>query len=68
MVRHRRRLTAVAVACAVAEGLDAPSMQRVASELGCTAMALCRHVPGKDQLITVMADTTIRRAGRSDRV
>ncbi len=50
------RIVRAAVAIADAEGLDALSMQRVASELGCTAMALYRHIPAKDQLIAAMAD------------
>ncbi|MFJ2738653.1 TetR/AcrR family transcriptional regulator [Streptomyces sp. NPDC087440] len=45
-----------AVALADTEGLEAVSMQRVAAELGCTAMALYRHVPGKDQLVAAMSD------------
>ncbi|WP_329386318.1 TetR/AcrR family transcriptional regulator [Streptomyces sp. NBC_01351] len=45
-----------AIALADAEGLGAVSMQRVAGELGYTAMALYRHVPGKDQLVALMAD------------
>ncbi|MFD0149146.1 TetR/AcrR family transcriptional regulator [Streptomyces sp. NPDC055721] len=45
-----------AIALADAEGLAAVSMQRVAGELGYTAMALYRHVPGKDQLVALMAD------------
>ncbi|MFG2645734.1 TetR/AcrR family transcriptional regulator [Streptomyces sp. NPDC048370] len=45
-----------AIALADAEGLGAVSMQRVAGELGYSAMALYRHVPGKDQLVALMAD------------
>lgn len=45
-----------AIALADAEGLGAVSMQRVAGELGYTAMALYRHVPGKDQLVALMSD------------
>ncbi|WP_328941663.1 TetR/AcrR family transcriptional regulator [Streptomyces sp. NBC_00250] len=45
-----------AIALADAEGLGAVSMQRVAGELGYTAMALYRHVPGKDQLVALMVD------------
>ncbi|WP_329120472.1 TetR/AcrR family transcriptional regulator C-terminal domain-containing protein [Streptomyces sp. NBC_01353] len=51
-----RRIVNAAVAAADAEGLAALSMQRVAAELGCTAMALYRHIPGKDQLIAAMTD------------
>ncbi|MFE5484897.1 TetR/AcrR family transcriptional regulator [Streptomyces sp. NPDC056527] len=45
-----------AIALADAEGLGAVSMQRVAGELGYTAMALYRHVPGKEQLVALMVD------------
>ncbi|MFD8825221.1 TetR/AcrR family transcriptional regulator [Streptomyces sp. NPDC059605] len=45
-----------AIALADAEGLDALSMQRIASELGCTAMALYRHIPSKNQLLAAMTD------------
>ncbi|HZE39681.1 MAG TPA: TetR/AcrR family transcriptional regulator [Stackebrandtia sp.] len=40
-----------------AEGLDAVSMQRVADELGVSAMALYRYVPGKAELIDLMVDS-----------
>ncbi|MEU6946096.1 TetR/AcrR family transcriptional regulator [Streptomyces sp. NPDC046316] len=56
-----RRIVDAAVAVAVAEGLDALSMQRVASALGCSAMALYRHVPSKDQLVAAMVDTATGR-------
>jgi AcrR family transcriptional regulator len=46
-----------AIAIADAEGLDAVSMQRVATDVGYTPMALYRHVPGKAHLVAAMADT-----------
>ncbi|RKT84505.1 regulatory protein, tetR family [Saccharopolyspora antimicrobica] len=39
-----------------AEGLAAVSMQRVAAELGFTKMSLYRYVPGKAELVALMAD------------
>jgi AcrR family transcriptional regulator len=54
-------IVGTAIALADAEGLDALSMQRIASELGCTAMALYRHVPGKNQLLAAMTDTATGR-------
>jgi AcrR family transcriptional regulator len=45
-----------AIAIADAEGLDALSMQRIASELGYTPMALYRHVPSKAHLVAAMTD------------
>ncbi|CAM5276693.1 GntR family transcriptional regulator [Streptomyces tanashiensis] len=41
------RIVEAAIALADAEGLGAVSMQRVAGELGYTAMALYRRVPGR---------------------
>jgi AcrR family transcriptional regulator len=43
-----------AVRLADAEGLEAVSMARVASELGVTTMALYRHVANKDELLQLM--------------
>lgn len=56
-----RRIVDTAVAVVDAEGLDALSMQRVATELGCTAMALYRHVPGREHLVAAMVDTATGR-------
>jgi AcrR family transcriptional regulator len=39
-----------------AEGLDALSMSRLASELGFTTMSLYRYVDSKDELLTLLAD------------
>jgi len=50
------RIVAVAVAVADAHGLEAVSMERVARELGFTAMSLYRHVPGKRELVDLMID------------
>jgi AcrR family transcriptional regulator len=43
-----------AVRVADAEGLEAVSMARVASELGFTTMSLYRHVASKDELLQLM--------------
>jgi DNA-binding transcriptional regulator YhcF (GntR family) len=51
-----QRVLAAAVGIADAEGLAALSMRRVAADLGVTTMALYRHVPGKDELLLMMAD------------
>lgn len=48
-----------AVAIADAEGFEAVSMQRVASELGYTTMALYRHVPGKAELVARMIEASL---------
>src|SRR3979411_1817446 len=42
-----------------AEGLDAVSLRRLASEFGVTPMALYRHVRGKQDLINAMAELAI---------
>ncbi|MEV7614386.1 TetR/AcrR family transcriptional regulator [Streptomyces sp. NPDC089799] len=51
-----RGIVLAGIRVADAEGLDALSMQRVGRELGCTAMALYRHVGGKEQLLAAMVD------------
>ncbi|MEV7171547.1 TetR/AcrR family transcriptional regulator C-terminal domain-containing protein [Streptomyces sp. NPDC093224] len=50
------RIVGTAIDIADAEGIEALSMQRVASEFGYTTMSLYRYVPGKTQLVDVMAD------------
>lgn len=42
-----------------AEGLAAVSMQRVAADLGFTKMSLYRYVPGKAELVALMADMAV---------
>jgi AcrR family transcriptional regulator len=41
---------------AEADGLDALSMARVAETVGCSPMALYRHVAGKDELLVLLTD------------
>lgn len=55
-----------AVRVADAEGLAAVSMQRVATELGLTAMSLYTYVPSKDLLLEVMLDLTAETAEPSN--
>ncbi|WP_406284668.1 TetR/AcrR family transcriptional regulator [Embleya sp. NBC_00896] len=50
------RIVTAAIAIADAEGLDALSMRRVATELGAGTMSLYRHVPGKGELLDLMID------------
>ena len=40
-----------------AEGIAAVTTRRVAGELGLTPMALYRHFPGKDALVTALVET-----------
>jgi DNA-binding transcriptional regulator YhcF (GntR family) len=53
----RDRVVRAAIVVADAEGLGTLSMRRVATDLGVATMSLYRHVPGKDQLLLLMADT-----------
>lgn len=52
----RAGIVRAAIRIADAEGYDALSMRRVASELGAGAMSLYRHVPGKEELQLLMRD------------
>jgi len=52
----RKQVLHTAIAVADAEGLDAVSMRRLATELGVGPMSLYRHVANKDELVTQMAD------------
>lgn len=51
------RIVGTAVALADAEGIEAVSMQRVASELGYTKMSLYRYVSRRDELLALMTDS-----------
>lgn len=48
-----------AIELADAGGLEAVSMARLAEQLGFTAMALYRHVSGKDELLVLMQDAAV---------
>ncbi|GHC60285.1 TetR/AcrR family transcriptional regulator [Streptomyces cinnamoneus] len=52
----RESITAAAVALADAEGLDAVTMRRVASEVGAGVMSLYSYAPDKATLIELMVD------------
>lgn len=51
------RIVRTAIDIADAEGLSALSMRGVAARLGVAAMSPYRHVPSKDDLVLLMADT-----------
>lgn len=53
------RIVDVAVAIADSEGIEAVSMQRVATSLGFTTMSLYRYVSGKEQLVEAMLDVAV---------
>ncbi|WP_086832288.1 TetR/AcrR family transcriptional regulator C-terminal domain-containing protein [Streptomyces sp. NRRL B-24572] len=52
----RGRIVRAAIELADAEGLNALTMRRVATTLGTSTMALYRHVPGKVELVRLIAD------------
>ncbi|MFV0135213.1 TetR/AcrR family transcriptional regulator [Streptomyces sp. HMX87] len=60
------RIVEAAVQVADAEGLEAVSMRRVATELGTGAMSLYRYVPGKAELLDLMLDRVQRPDGTPD--
>lgn len=49
----------VGIQIADAEGLAALSMNRLAKEMGSGVMTLYRYLPGKDELVDLMADTVV---------
>ncbi|MGW1526415.1 TetR/AcrR family transcriptional regulator [Streptomyces sp. NPDC001588] len=51
-----QRIARTAVGVADAEGLDAVTMRRLATELGVAPMAAYRYVTGKDELLELMVD------------
>jgi AcrR family transcriptional regulator len=59
------RIVEAAVGIADAEGLEAVSMRRVATELGTGTMSLYRYVPGKAELLDLMLDR-VQRPGEND--
>jgi AcrR family transcriptional regulator len=54
----RAEITAIAIAIADREGLDAVSMRRVAAELGTGAASLYRYVETREDLLDLMIDAT----------
>jgi AcrR family transcriptional regulator len=54
----RAEITAIAIAIADGEGLDAVSMRRVAAELGTGAASLYRYVETRDELLDLMTDAS----------
>ncbi|MGR6915879.1 TetR/AcrR family transcriptional regulator C-terminal domain-containing protein [[Actinomadura] parvosata] len=55
-VLSREAIVATAIAVADAEGLDAVSIRRVATELGARAMTLYSYIERKEDLLALMAD------------
>jgi DNA-binding transcriptional regulator YhcF (GntR family) len=57
------RIVRAAIEIADVEGLAALSMRSVAARLGVATMAPYRHVAGKDELVTLMADAAFGERG-----
>jgi len=55
----RAEIVRAGIQIADSNGLAALSMQRVAGRLGAATMSLYRHVPGKNELISLMLDAAI---------
>jgi len=53
------RIVEAAIGVAAADGFAAVSMNRIAKELGASAMALYRYVGAKDELLPLMLDAAI---------
>jgi AcrR family transcriptional regulator len=53
------RIVQAAISVAVADGFAAVSMNRIAKELGSSAMALYRYVSSKSELVMLMLDAAI---------
>jgi AcrR family transcriptional regulator len=62
------RIVQAAIKVADAEGLQALSMRRVATELGVGTMSLYTYVPGKAELLDVMLDTVLGEVASADGV
>ena len=60
------QVVAAATGLADAEGLDAVTMRRVASNLGVVPMTLYTYVPGKAELLDLMLDAAYQRMPRAD--
>jgi AcrR family transcriptional regulator len=56
------RIVDAGIRVAIAEGLAAVSMNRVAAELGAAPMSLYRHLTAKDELLAHMVDTAYASA------
>ncbi|MCW3013488.1 MAG: Transcriptional regulator, TetR family [Solirubrobacterales bacterium] len=50
-----------------ADGLEGLTMRRLAADLSVTPMAIYHHVPGKDQLLDLMADESLKTLPGVDR-
>jgi AcrR family transcriptional regulator len=58
----RERIAAAAMALVDREGLAALSTRRLGSELGCEAMSIYHHFPGKAHLMDALVDLMLKEA------
>jgi AcrR family transcriptional regulator len=56
MQLSRKRIISTAIGLIEAEGVEAASMQRLATELGCGLISLYNHVPSRDVLLAGVAE------------
>lgn len=56
----RRRIVEASLAVADVEGIGGVTMRRVSTELGVTPMAIYRHIAGKEELIDLVVDESLR--------
>ncbi|TWP47966.1 TetR/AcrR family transcriptional regulator [Lentzea tibetensis] len=62
----RERVLAAAIALADAQGIQALTMRRLASDLNVEAMSLYYHLPDKEALLDGVVETVIAEVGRLD--
>jgi AcrR family transcriptional regulator len=62
----RERIITAAVELIEGEGVDAVSMRRIATELGCGVMSLYNHVPSKAALLDGVAERVISSIDAGD--
>ncbi|QWF79307.1 TetR/AcrR family transcriptional regulator [Amycolatopsis sp. CA-230715] len=60
------RIVRTAIAIADAEGIDALSMRRIATEMGSGTTSLYRHLTNKDELIELMVDAVFGEVPRPE--
>jgi AcrR family transcriptional regulator len=63
MQLSRKRIIAAAIGLIEADGVEAVSMQRLATELGCGLISLYNHVPSRSALLDGVADEVVSGIG-----
>jgi len=65
MQLSRKRIVAAGMKLIEANGVEAVSMRRLATELGCGVIALYNHVPSRRALLDAVADTVMSGIART---